>query len=322
MLLAAVRPIVTAFSASDSTWVRPQGLTADHNDNFKERLTTPAAGAGQQPHILMVLFDDFGFANAGWHRNYTGPGGAFIPATDEVSTPHLDALVTQGIDLDRAYTYKYCSPSRSAFQSGRNPYHVNGLNAEPDVSNPSDPVSGFAGIPRNMTGIATKLAAAGYRTAAFGKWDVGMASRDHTPRGRGYHESMVYFHHANDYWSMVDGPACKVEVSSREAVTSSASSVSIVDLWRSDGSGCEGPALEHCSSCVVPNPDPNPNPNPSPSPTGSRRLRCNTTAPPVTNPNPNPNPNPYPNPNPNPNRCEGPALQYNKSCVTPNLTLT
>ena len=27
--------------------------------------------------------------------------------------------------------------------------------------NPQDPVSGFAGIPRNMTGIATKLKSAG-----------------------------------------------------------------------------------------------------------------------------------------------------------------
>jgi hypothetical protein len=35
------------------------------------------------------------------------------------------------------------------------------LQAAMEISNPDDPVSGFAGIPRNMTGIATKLAAAG-----------------------------------------------------------------------------------------------------------------------------------------------------------------
>lgn len=94
--------------------------------------------------------------------------------------------------------YKYCSPTRSAIQSGRNPYHVNNLNLGPDVSNPSDPVSGFAAIPRNMTGIATKMAAAGYRTGMFGKWDAGMATPDHTPMGRGYQTAMHYFHHAND----------------------------------------------------------------------------------------------------------------------------
>lgn len=51
---------------------------------------------------------------------------------------------------------------------------VNPLNLEPNVANPSDPVGGFAGIARNFTGIATKLAMAGYRTHFAGKWDAGM----------------------------------------------------------------------------------------------------------------------------------------------------
>ena len=103
------------------------------------------------------------------HRNYT-IGGLEVPGTAEVQTPALDELVASGIELDRAYAYKCCSPTRSAIQSGRHPYHVNALNAAMEISNPEDPVSGFAGIPRNMTGIATKLAAAGYSTAMFGKW--------------------------------------------------------------------------------------------------------------------------------------------------------
>ena len=161
-------------SCSADTWVTPKGFGAGHNGGFQERLVEKAAA--KQPHIVMVLWDDYGWADAGWHRNYTAPGGEFLPATPEVATPHLDALVREGIELDRHYVYKYCSPSRSALQSGRNPYHVNPLNAEPTISNPDDPVSGFQGVPRNMTGLATKLAAAGYRTAGFGKWDAGMAT--------------------------------------------------------------------------------------------------------------------------------------------------
>ena len=53
---------------------------------------------------------------------------------------------------------------------------MNPLNAAPNIANHSDPISGFAAIPRNMTGIATKLSAAGYRTHSFGKWDAGMAT--------------------------------------------------------------------------------------------------------------------------------------------------
>jgi arylsulfatase A-like enzyme len=67
------------------------------------------------------------------------------------------------------YVYKYCSPTRSALQSGRNPIHVNAVNAGSAVFNPGDPVSGMQGIPRNMTGIAVKMAAAGYDTHMFGK---------------------------------------------------------------------------------------------------------------------------------------------------------
>ena len=72
--------------------------------------------------------------------------------------------------MDRQYVYKYCSPTRSGIQSGRHPFHVNPLNVAPDIHNPLDPVSGFAAIPRNMTGIGTKMSAAGYKTFMAGKW--------------------------------------------------------------------------------------------------------------------------------------------------------
>ena len=77
-----------------------------------------------------------GWANAGWHRNYTAPGGEFVPATAEVATPNMNELVKTGIELNRQYVYKYCSPTRSALQSGRNPYHVNNINPDPTLHNP------------------------------------------------------------------------------------------------------------------------------------------------------------------------------------------
>ena len=39
---------------------------------------------------------------------------------------------------------------------------------------------------------------AGYKTAFFGKWDCGMATMRHTPRGRGYDRALSYFHHMED----------------------------------------------------------------------------------------------------------------------------
>ena len=121
----------------------------------------------QKPHILAILMDDLGWAEVGWHRNYT-IGNVNVPTTREVNTPHLDSLVASGIELDRHYAYKCCSPTRSAVQSGRHPMHVNALNSAAEISNRSDPVSGFAGIPRNMTGLGVKMAAAGYKTHFVG----------------------------------------------------------------------------------------------------------------------------------------------------------
>ena len=82
----------------------------------------------------------------------------------------MDALVAEGIDLAHSYVFYCCSPTRSSLQSGRNPVHVNVLNADPDIFNASNPTSGAAGVARNMTGIGTKMAAAGYRTHFVGKW--------------------------------------------------------------------------------------------------------------------------------------------------------
>ena len=49
------------------------------------------------------------------------------------------------------------------------PVHVNGKNTGVLVWNSNDPVSGYQGIPVNMTGIAAKLRDVGYRTAMTGK---------------------------------------------------------------------------------------------------------------------------------------------------------
>ena len=80
-------------------------------------------------------------------------------------TPNIDALVQTGLELDRFYVHKICSPTRSALQSGRAPIHVNVQNVLPESVNPKDPVGGYQGIPLNMTCIATQLKKANYQVA-------------------------------------------------------------------------------------------------------------------------------------------------------------
>eukprot|EP00051_Salpingoeca_urceolata_P028419 m.486761 g.486761 ORF g.486761 m.486761 type:complete len:573 (-) comp24586_c0_seq1:69-1787(-) len=203
------------------------------------------AKAPLMPHILFILADDFGHADAGWHRNGSDP---------EVVTPNMDALVAQGINLNRHYAFKYCSPSRSALQSGRNPVHVNDVNKPIGIHNKNDLMSGFAGIPRNMTGMAELMRAAGYKTTFSGKWDAGMALAEQTPHGRGYDSSLLYFSHCVDYWTATPSNGCMDPKVNR--------TVGVVDMF--DGTGplhfngsavCGMPSEPFgecdCSSCAL-----------------------------------------------------------------------
>jgi arylsulfatase B len=143
----------------------------------------PNASAPTKPNLIFVLMDDFGWASLGIHN----------PTNPEIVTPNMDALIADGILLDRHYVFKYCSPSRCALQSGRNPIHVNVVNSPMAQHNEAvDPIGGYQGIAINMTTVASKLAGVGYKTAAVGKWNAGACNcvalcdaappHPHTPR--------------------------------------------------------------------------------------------------------------------------------------------
>ena len=119
-------------------------------------LTISSATKASLPNIVHILADDYGWADIGYHRSETSD-----PL--DLQTPNLDALVKTGIELDRFYVYKICSPSRSSIQSGRNPIHVNVQNTPPEFRNPKDPIGGYQGIPTNMTGVATVMKKANYK---------------------------------------------------------------------------------------------------------------------------------------------------------------
>mmetsp|Transcript_10214 Transcript_10214/g.26156 ORF Transcript_10214/g.26156 Transcript_10214/m.26156 type:complete len:421 (-) Transcript_10214:5-1267(-) len=79
-----------------------------------------------------------------------------------------------------------------------------------------------------MTFISQKLKTAGYATAQFGKWHLGMYSTRQIPRGRGFDTSLVYFEGAEDHFTQrsCQDPECIVPIS--------ASSDSPYDFWLND----------------------------------------------------------------------------------------
>ena len=71
------------------------------------------------------------------------------------------------------------------------------------------------------------MATAGVRSHVVGKWDAGVASPDHTPEGRGFSSSLVYFEH------MVDSFSQRVFPGGTACTLYGAGGANISDLWDS-----------------------------------------------------------------------------------------
>ena len=96
--------------------------------------------------------------------------------------------------MNRTYVQPVCSPTRSAFMSGRFPIHT-GLQHE--VIRPPQPY----GLPLNITTIAQHLQSAGYSTHAIGKWHLGFCNTKYTPTERGFDSHFGYYVGAEDYYT-------------------------------------------------------------------------------------------------------------------------
>eukprot|EP01047_Picozoa_sp_COSAG01_P061850 COSAG01_NODE_7781_length_3060_cov_3.303951_1_plen_148_part_00 len=92
-------------------------------------------------------------------------------------TPALVSLAKSGIRLDHNYVFRYCSPTRRSFLTGRYPNHITSV--QPDGSNLC---SDF--LPLATTILPEKLAAAGYISHFVGKGHLGYETTDHLPINR------------------------------------------------------------------------------------------------------------------------------------------
>ena len=144
-----------------------------------------SANKRKQPNVLLIVADDQGHAQVGYHNAST-------------LTPRIDALAAGGITLENYYVQPVCSPTRSVLMTGR---YTNRLGTQATVIRADVPF----GVPLDNTFLPQNLQDAGYVTALFGKWHLGFYQRAYTPLARGFDEHLGYFEGEVDYVTHVGG---------------------------------------------------------------------------------------------------------------------
>jgi arylsulfatase A-like enzyme len=135
--------------------------------------------AADKPNVVVILSDDQGWGDLSVHGN------------TNLSTPNIDSLARDGALFDRFFVSPVCSPTRAEFLTGR--YHPRG-----GVWSTS---TGGERLDLDEQTIAQTFKAAGYATAAFGKWHNGMQYPYH-PNARGFDEHYGFCSgHWGDYFS-------------------------------------------------------------------------------------------------------------------------
>ena len=138
-------------------------------------LVSSSVMAGDKPNIIVMVADDLGWADVGFHGNQV------------IETPSLDRIAAEGAQLNRFYTTPICSPTRAALMTGRDPirlgvaystimpWHNNGIHPE-------------------ETFLPELFLDAGYQTAMVGKWHLGHAQQSYHPNARGFEHFYGHLH--------------------------------------------------------------------------------------------------------------------------------
>ena len=134
-----------------------------------------AAVQAERPNVIVMVADDLGWADVGFHGN------------TEIDTPSLDRIANEGVQLDRFYTTPICSPTRAALMTGRDPMRLGVAYA---VIMPWH----NHGIHPEETFLPELFLDAGYQTAMIGKWHLGHAQQTYHPNNRGFEHFYGHLH--------------------------------------------------------------------------------------------------------------------------------
>ena len=131
-----------------------------------------------RPNILLIVADDLGWSDVGWHGGFG-------------KTPHMDKLVREGVELDQHYVQPVCTLTRTALMSGRYPGRFG-----PQALAPSN----LRAMPLGTVTLASALKSVGYNTYQSGKWHLGARS-ERGPNAFGFDHGYGTLTGAADPWT-------------------------------------------------------------------------------------------------------------------------
>lgn len=175
--------------------------------------TTFASLADDRPNIIFILADDMGYADASC---YGAP---------DVKTPNIDQLAADGVQFMNIYAMgPECTPSRTAFLTGRYPQRVGGMECAIGTGNVGryDDAIRLAenhdlGLPASYAVTAPALREEGYHNAIFGKWHLGYEPK-FSPLDQGFDEFTGFLGGNVDYFRHKELSDIEVYLSGREPV--------------------------------------------------------------------------------------------------------
>jgi arylsulfatase A-like enzyme len=145
--------------------------------------TFAGAAPARPPNVVVILSDDQGYADIGFNPHHPR----------EVATPHLDALAREGVFFTQGYiTGNVCSPTRAGLLTGRYQQRAGVYTAG----------EGGSGMALAEKIFPRFLRPAGYASAAFGKWHLGV-TLEQSPIARGFDEWYGFLGRgAHDYFDL------------------------------------------------------------------------------------------------------------------------
>ncbi len=159
--LATAQPKITRELQADlAAWRRRTGAQLPtENPNLSQG----------KPNIIFILADDLGYADLGCYSQ------------QKIKTPHLDRFAAEGMRFTQAYSGSpVCAPSRCVLLTGKHSGHAF-VRANREVQ-----PEGQIALPGNTPTLARTLKAAGYDTAAIGKWGLGAPGSTGEPNQQGF----------------------------------------------------------------------------------------------------------------------------------------